>query len=207
MAERKIDTKKYENDQRQLSSGHTEKRLEKVVTGTAKTRKKSEMRKFADVFISEDVTNVKSYIIMDILIPTIKNTISEVVKNSIDILLFGESRRSDRRSVASKVSYSRYYNEANDRKDQMPVRTRNGFDYDDIVFASRGDAEAVLSAMEDALDQFSMVSVGDLYDLAEISTTNYAVNKYGWTDLRSAEVVRLRSGEYVIKLPRALPIG
>lgn len=207
MAERKIDTKKYENDQRQLSSGYTEKRLEKVVTGTAKTRKKSEMRKFADVFISEDVTNVKSYIIMDILIPTIKNTISEVVKNSIDILLFGESRRSDRRSVASKVSYSRYYNEANDRRDQMSVRTRNGFDYDDIVFASRGDAEAVLSAMEDALDQFSMVSVGDLYDLAEISTTNYAVNKYGWTDLRSAEVVRLRSGEYVIKLPRALPIG
>lgn len=208
MAERNLDTKKYENDQKQLSSSiREEKRLEKVVTGTARTRKKSEMRKFADVFISEDATSVKSRIVMDILVPTIKTTISEIVKTSIDILLFGESRRSDRRSVASKVSYSRYYNEPNDRREQIVGRSRNSFDYDDIVFSSRGDAEAVLSAMEDSINQFGIVSVGDLYDLAEISTNNYAINNYGWTDLRSADIVRLRTGEYIIKLPKALPIG
>ena len=31
----------------------------------AKPKKKGEMQKFADVFISEDVGNVKSYILMD----------------------------------------------------------------------------------------------------------------------------------------------
>ena len=32
-----------------------EKHVEKVISGTVKPKKKSEMQKFADVFISEDV--------------------------------------------------------------------------------------------------------------------------------------------------------
>ena len=36
-------------------------------------------------------------------------------------------------------------------------------------------------------------------------TGNYTDNKYGWTNIRNAEVVRVRDG-YRIKLPRALPI-
>ena len=50
----------------------SEKRVEKVISGTVKSKKKSEMQKFADVFISEDVNNVKSYIVMDVLVPAIK---------------------------------------------------------------------------------------------------------------------------------------
>lgn len=55
------------------------------------------------------------------------------------------------------------------------------------------------------LDQFSIVSVGDLYDMADISTDNYTVNKYGWKDIQSANVVRVRDG-YIIKLPKPMPI-
>lgn len=52
-----------------------EKHVEKVISGTVKPKKKSEMQKFADVFISEDVNNVKSYIVMDVLVPAIKKAI------------------------------------------------------------------------------------------------------------------------------------
>ena len=34
--------------------GKAEKKLEKVVTGAAKTRKKSEARKFVNIFVPED---------------------------------------------------------------------------------------------------------------------------------------------------------
>ena len=78
-------------------------------------------------------------------------------------------------------------------------------DYDDIIFDNRGDAEAVLSSMEDVIDQYGVVSIADLFDLAEVSNSNYAMNNYGWTDLRTANVVRVRDG-YILKLPRALPI-
>lgn len=183
-----------------------EKKIQKVITGNAKTRKKSEIRKLTDIFISEDVSNVKSYVLMDVLVPAIKKAISDIVTNGVDMILYGESRHTGRRSSASKVSYEKYYPDQRDRRDIPVSRARNGLDYDDILFDNRGDAEAVLTALEDIIDQFGVASVGDLYDLAEITTTNYAINKYGWTDLRSAQVLRARDG-FMIKFPRAIPLN
>ena len=36
-------------------------------------------------------------------------------------------------------------------------------------------------------------------------TSPYTSNKYGWTNIRSAEAVRVRDG-YILKLPKAMPI-
>lgn len=184
-----------------------EKKVTPVVTGSAKPKKKNEIQKFADVFISEDVSNVKSYILMDVLVPAVKKAISDIVTNGIDMILYGETGRSKKNS-GSKVSYRSYYDSRDDRnrRDTGVARARDNFDYDDIIFNSRGDAEAVLTAMEDIIDQFGVVSVGDLFDLADISTTNYTINKYGWSNLRSAQVIHVRDG-YMIKLPRALPLN
>lgn len=183
----------------------TDKKVKKVIKGSAKTKKKSELRKLTDVFISDDISNVKSYIFMDVLIPSIKKAIDDIVSNGIHMLLYNGDRRGERSSAASKVTYSRFYNERNERRDYSRSSSRSGIDYDDVLFDRQSDAEAVLSTMEDVIEQFGVVSVGDLYDLAEISTTNYAINKYGWTDLRSAKVVRVPDG-FMIKLPRALPL-
>ena len=56
-----------------------EKKVEKIVKGTVKTKKKSEIRKFADIFISEDVGNVKSYVFNDVLVPAVKNAIVDIM--------------------------------------------------------------------------------------------------------------------------------
>lgn len=183
----------------------TEKKVEKVITGTAKTKKKSEIRKFTDVFISEDVNNVKSYILMDVLVPAIKKAISDIVTNGVDMILYGEAGFNKKRSTVSKISYNKMFDDPRSSRIHSE-RGRTGLDYDELIFDSRGDAEAVLSALEDIIAQFGVASVGDLYDLAQVSTTNYAINKYGWSDLRSAEVIRARDG-YMIKLPRALPLS
>ena len=58
--------------------------------------------------------------------------------------------------------------------------------------------------MDELIDQYGVVSVGDLYDLVGV-TGAYTDNNYGWTDLRTASVVRTRDG-YMIKLPRALAL-
>ena len=58
--------------------------------------------------------------------------------------------------------------------------------------------------MDELLETYKMVTVADFYDLVGV-TCDYTDNNYGWTSLRSAEVVRVRDG-YIIKLPRALPI-
>ena len=58
--------------------------------------------------------------------------------------------------------------------------------------------------MIDVIEQYNVVSVLDLYDMVDMSAPHTA-NKYGWTNLRNADVVRVRDG-YVIKLPKPFPI-
>lgn len=186
-------------------SGSVEKRkVQKVVTGVAKVKKKNELRKFADIFIAEDAANVKSYIVMDILIPAFKNTILDIITDSANMIFGGSKRRSG--TAASKVSYRSYYDKKDSgRSSATDPRAKMGYSYDDIVLESRADAEDVLAQMDEMIETYGVASVADLYDLVGI-THNYTDNKYGWSNLRSAEAVRVRDG-YLLKLPKASPIS
>jgi hypothetical protein len=195
---------KYKEQQKDTVS--EEKRVTKVVKGPVKT-KTNEARKFADIFISEDIANVKNYIFMDVLVPAIKKAIYDIVTNGIDMFLYGGSGKSKSSSSGSKVSYRNYY----ERKDSGSsyrgsenTKSRNGFEYEDIVFNNRGEAEAVKQQMRDLIGRYGVVTVSDLYDMADL-TAPYTSQKYGWMDVSSAEAVRVRDG-YMLKLPRPLPI-
>lgn len=184
------------------------KKVEKVVKGKVKTKKKNGITKFADVFVSEDVSSVKSYIIGEVLIPAMKKALSDIVTNGIDMILYGESGVTKRKSPGSRVSYTNYYDRRDRDRDRYGYddrRVRAGYDFNDVILDSRGEAEDVLSRMDELIDNYGIVSVADFYDLCGI-TGSYTDNKYGWTDIRSAQVVRVRDG-YKIKLPRALPLN
>lgn len=176
------------------------KNLHKVVSGPVRSKDKNSIRKLADAFITEDIENVKSYILLDVIIPAVKSAISEVITSGIDLILYGETGHSKNRSSASKTSYRGYYDKHDDRRQNS---VRSSYDYKDIILDNRGEAEDVLTKMDELVSIYGMVSVADLYDLVGI-TGNYTDNNYGWTDIRSAQAVRVRDG-YLLKLPRALP--
>lgn len=180
-----------------------EKRAEKVVHGKVKT-KTNEMRKLTNVFISEDASNVKNYIIMDVIVPAVKKALYDLVVGALDITLYG-GRGNGKRPSADKVSY-RDYNSISKSDDRSYGRSRttSGYSYDDIVVETRGEAEAVLSRMDEIMEEYAIVRVADLYDLVGI-TGDYTDNKYGWTNIRNASIVRVRDG-YKINMPRAIPI-
>ena len=180
-------------------------KLKPVVSGPVKTKKKSGVHKFADIFISEDVSSVKSYIIMDVLVPAVKKAISDIVTNGIDMILYGGNGNGRKTTNASYVSYNRFSSKDDrSRSSVSDARERNGYSYDDILFNTRGDAEDVLAQMDAAIDKYGVVTVADMYDLANL-TGRYTDQRYGWTSLRSAEIVRVRDG-YVIKLPKSMVI-
>lgn len=198
----------YKSNSHKVREENEEKKVEKVVRGKVKTKKKSEIRKFADVFIAEDVSSVKSYIIGEVLIPAAKKALSDIVTNGIDMILYGSTGVSKRRNGSgSRASYSSYYDRdrRSDRDDRYSRISRTSYSYDDIILDNRGEAEEVLAGMDALLEQYQLVSVADLNELVGISG-NYTDNRYGWTDLRSASIVRVRDG-YMLKLPRAMPIN
>lgn len=178
-----------------------EKKVEKVISGSAKSKKKSGLQKITNVFVPEDVEDVKSYIFEDIVVPAVKDIILDAVKAVLGVN--GSSR--GKGSTASKASYRKYYDDRERRDYSGVTRTRSGYEYDDVIIENRGEAEDVLSRMDELISTYGLVSVADFYDLVGISG-NYTDNKYGWTDIRSASVVRVRDG-YMIKLPKALPLN
>lgn len=182
-----------------------DKKVPVVVSGKVKTKKKNDIRKFADVFISEDVTNVKSYVLMDVLVPAVKKAISDIVRDGIDMVLYGESgKRKNGSSSSSYVSYRNYSDRRDDRRDRDDSRRKTRLDYEELIFESRGEAEAVREQMDDMIDRYGIVTIADMYDMADMSAP-YTSNKYGWTNIRTAEPVRTRDG-YILKLPKAMPI-
>ena len=195
---------KYKEEQRQKAT-EEKKKVEKVTKGVVKT-KTNEVRKFADIFISEDIKNVKSYVFMDVLVPAIKKAISDIVTDGIDMILYGGTGKSGRKSVGSKISYRNYYDKRDDdRYREENTRTRTGYNYFDITVETRGEAEEVISQLEDLISLYGMASVADLYDLVGIAH-DYTDVKYGWMNVRNAEVVRVRDG-YKLKMPKAIPLN
>ena len=199
----------YKSREESALASQKKKQITKVTKGTVRTKKKNEMSKLGSVFISEDASKVKSYILMDVLVPTIKKAISDIVKNGVDMILYGEVGQSNKRTYASTVSYRDYYDNGSrsaSRFDDPPrARTRTGYSFDDVILETRGEAEEVLSSMDELIETYGSVSVADMYDLVGISC-EYTDNKYGWKNIRTAEPVRVRDG-YMLKLPRALPLN
>ncbi len=195
----------HKSKEEQWTEAVSDRKVKKVVQGSVKSRKKSELQKFADVFIQEDAQKVKSYIMMDVLMPAVKKAISDIVTNGIDMILYGEAGNTKKNGSASRISYQSYYQKKEEPQNRNYNRTRSGYDFDDIILDNRGEAEEVLVRMDELIATYGIVSVADFYDLVGI-TGNYTDNKYGWTDIRNASVVRVRGDGYMIKLPRALPL-
>ena len=178
--------------------------VKKVVVGKVKQRKKPLSRRFWDTFVGEDVDNVASYIIHDVLVPAAKSTVIDMVQGGIEMLLGVEKKGSrmvrDRgRSYVSYDGISRNRDRRDDRR-EISRRDRARHNFDDIVLDSRGEAEEVISHLVDLIIDYEQATVADLYDLVGI-TSEYTDKNWGWTDLSSASVSRVRDG-YLLNLPK-----
>lgn len=179
-----------------------EKKIEPVVSGKAVVKKRTGITRLADVFLPEDVNSVKDYVIGDIIIPKIRSLLHDIGSEAWDSF-WGISGRSGSRGTASKVSYVSYDKYSRDKQPENP--RRSGLSYEEIIFSTRGDAESVYDRMAELCDTFNAVSVADMYELADVPNDNYTLNKYGWTSMEGAQVVRLSGGGFAIKMPKARP--
>lgn len=157
-------------------------------------------KKFAETFMTEDTKDVKSWLIMDVLIPGIKNTILDI----LSMMFFGEvdsrSRRGRKRGRDDRTDYSSYYRGSSDRKDRDSRRRRDDrYDSDDrvdfrnIVLRKRDDAERLIEEMRRRIRNNDSASVADLLDLIDIPG-RYTDNNWGWDDERDIGIRRVSSG-------------
>lgn len=196
------DLKPNSDKYKERTKKESEKNLERIVTGNVSVKKKNDIQKFAETFVKEDLNTIKSYIWTEVLLPAFKAVISD----SVNMMLYGETSRNRKTNNrrASQVSYSSYYDRPNDRREPNYVRSASRYIFDDLKFEDRGDADEVLSTLDDLLNRYPSVSIADLNELVGI-TGRYTDNKYGWTDISQAYIERTRDG-YILRMPKAIPL-
>ena len=108
---------KFKTEKRENETLETRK-VEKVIKGTAKI-KKNNARRFADIFLAEDRKNVKDYILMDVLVPSIKKAIDTIISEGTHMFLWGSKGGGSRTSSGSKIAYSSIYDGNRRTKNKM----------------------------------------------------------------------------------------
>lgn len=185
-------------------------KLEPIANG--KLREPSVAKKAKTAMFAEDAKSVGSYILWDVTLPAIKQTISDIVTNGVERMLFGDAaprRRSAGSSIGSRISYSSIARRGELDAPGQPVRTisrrgRSTFDFGEILLPDRTEGLEIIERMRDVIDRFGLATVADLYDLAGISSS-YTDNDWGWDNLADANVQRVRDG-YVLVLPQPSPV-
>lgn len=200
-----VNPEKYKsNSYRSKAEAEEKKANEKVIKGSAKIHQKTTGEKLKETLFGEGVDNVGDYVIFDVIIPTLKEMVVNSVSDGINMLLFGETKRSGRSSSRnSRSGYVQY--ESYSRNRDRDSGRRAQFDFSDIEFETRADAIDVLDAIEDTISMYDVASVSDLYEFAGI-TPRPTDNNYGWTSVNTAEILMKRNGNYILSMPRPKPL-
>jgi len=177
-----------------------ERHVKKVVTGKVIEKKKSFSKKLAEMLTHDegsDMNSVVSYVIQDILLPSAKALVYDIITGGVEMKLFGtssgkRSRSSRSRDGSSGKTYTSY--------DSISSGRNRGRD---IVIKDRGDAEEVIDQLIELVDSsYGVASVADLYEMLGIPSS-FTDNKFGWEDLtpRNAYAKRGRDG-FILILPK-----
>lgn len=181
-----------------------EKKVEKVVSGNVTIKKKSTLAKIRDMFIAEDADKVGGYILMDVLVPSIKKAIVDIIKSSAD-MIFGTKGASQ--SSVTKYTYggTPYVQYSSSNKKPEPVNvSRSQYEVGDIIFENRSDAEEVLDKLGELISVYGQASVADLCEMVN-APYEFVANKYGWKNIHDAVPIRVPNG-YSLRLPRSMPL-
>jgi len=173
-------------------------KVKQVATGKVVVREKPFLLKL----FGDNLSSIGEYILYDVLLPAAKATFSEIVNNSIEMMLYGEPSKHKRLSRDGGRTYVSY-NSIYDRRRTRPSRERrvkSRHSFSDVILDTRQDAEEVLGSLVELIDTYEVASVADFYAAVGLES-EWSDNKYGWDNLASSEVRRVRDG-YALILPK-----
>ena len=193
------------------SNAKKQKKVKPVIEGgAARIRETPPSKRLLRQFVAEDAKSVSRYILSDVIVPATKNLVYDIASQSVQRILWGEVKSVSRGITPGRSTYTPYnkVREITQAKTswERNLSDRNLYDFGELIVDSRGDAEVILEGLNDILDEYQVVSVADLYELAGMTHKgDYTGNSWGWTNLKGASVEAVREG-YLVKLPKPTAI-
>lgn len=200
---------RYREEKKQKQEEAIVKR-EAVATGKL-SKKRTPLK---DVLLASDMSDVKKYLISDVIVPAAQNLLEDIITNGAHMLIRGTTAppRDARGRSGGYIQYGRY-SDRNQTARSRPEEHRNQrFDLDSIIFYDKAEAVRVLAELDEIIEDYPLVKVSDVYEVSNIAPPAQAT-RYGWTDTRTFETVRDRVREedgwhdvWRLKLPKPMPI-
>lgn len=192
------------------------KKLEPIVTDKVLKRKQPLGRRIKDIFARGEFRQAIHFVTMDVLVPSMRDLVVDATSKGIERLVYGDTSPRRKRGygagLTTRVAYdqpSRYSSRRSGPvmlPDQPPrgISLARGRQHDEIILASKQDAQMALERLADLIDQYDVATVADLNELLGLPAT-YTDNNWGWTHLLGADVVQIREG-YLLQLPPVEPL-
>lgn len=156
-------------------------------------------KKIAETFMTEDTKDVKAWLLKDVIIPGIQNTILDI----LSMMFFGEvdsrtKRSRSRKDRDDRYDYSSCYRGSSSRRSRRRDRddrydSDDRVDFRNIVIRNREDAEQIVEEIRRRIEKDGSASVADLLDMIDASS-RYTDNNWGWDDERDIGIRRISSG-------------
>ena len=178
-----------------------------VVKGSLVAKKNSPGKRLLNAFFAGDPKDAGNYILHEKLIPAMQNALYDIISGGFWRLIFGAGASERKYNGVPQASWRENFNGYSQSRSQFasraqrrPVRAIE----QDILFATREDAEEVLAFMNEYIDKYGAVSQADLCEKAGLPS-EYTDNNWGWDYLDGAAVRHVRNG-YILDLPKAISL-
>lgn len=190
------------------------KKVERVTSAEVVRRRRPLGTQFKETFIGGSAKTAAEYMVAEVIIPAVQDTLIDAFQGGFERLIRGETRR-PRRGMPSQSPYGRTnYGQPYQQSQTMPQSQPRGIsrggrarhDFGELVLQSRQEAEEVLERMFDILSQYDTVTVADLYELTGVAVS-HTDHKWGWSDLQGGHVGRTRGGGFLLDLPAPVPLS
>jgi hypothetical protein len=164
-------------------------------------------RRFLDFAFAESPKELIKRVVENTLVPRAKAGVEEALNSFIHGMFWGQGQAPISSIVKGTVlrGGGMNYNAISSApsaltmaREQNTARTPGN--YEDLVCPTQEIAERLLANLYEVFNQYRVVAVADLYEMANIPTGT-SDNAYGWLSLDGARITKERNG-FVLALPR-----
>lgn len=182
-----------------------EKSTESKVIAKASEKKNRTVYRALSDFVVSDIPEVWEHLVIDVVIPTVKSMLTDMVTQGVQSLLYGNSAPKTRGSYVtygsrSTTSYSRA---------SAPMRSRPQTRSDDRIrdleFESNQDLRDMLAFIAEVFDDREVLTVAELKEAAGLKVS-YVDDRWGWGREASFRSVVDR-GRHVLLVPSPEPLS
>lgn len=180
------------------------KKLQPVVSEPVQLKKKGFLTRMKEAIFSDDSGSIGGYVMKDIIIPTVRDTMYDIVTGALSMALYStpKSARKKNSGTGTYISYADYYNDSRVPAKKIPVadRHRTKFDLRNIPIPSSEVGYDAIEQLKDRYEAYGNVSAQDLFDVLMIGSVPSTMARLGWEDISPIRV-ECERGQWYLRTP------